>query len=223
MAFTARDVQSLRERTNAGMMDCKKALTETTGDMEAAVKWLREHGIAQSAKRAGRIACQGAVTSYIHLGGKIGVLAEINCETDFAGKSEPFQTFCKDVCLQICSSSPRWVRREDVPQSEIETEKAVYLARARESGKPEKVIEKIADGMLRKWFTEVCLMEQAFVRDEGQKRTIEELTKELSGRLGEKVDIRRFARFQLGEGIEKPVSDVAKDVAEALAESSKGS
>jgi elongation factor Ts len=151
------------------------------------------------------------------------VLAEINCETDFAGKSEPFQTFCKDVCLQICSSSPRWVRREDVPQSEIETEKAIYLARARESGKPEKIIEKIADGMLKKWFTEVCLMEQEFVRDEGRKRTIEELTKELSGRLGEKVDIRRFARFQLGEGIEKPVCDLAKDVAEALAESSKGS
>ena len=221
MAFTAKDVQSLRERTNAGMMDCKKALTETSGDMEAAVKWLREHGIAQSAKRAGRIACQGAVASYIHLGGKIGVLAEVNCETDFAGKSEPFQAFCKDICLQICSSSPRWVRREDIPQSEIDAERAIYAVRAKESGKPEKVIEKIVDGMLKKWFSEVCLVEQEFVRDEGHKRTIEELTKELSGRLGEKVDIRRFVRFQLGEGIEKPQSDLAQDVANAIAESQK--
>jgi elongation factor Ts len=221
MAFTARDVQSLRERTNAGMMDCKKALTETSGDMEAAVKWLREHGMAQSAKRAGRIACQGAVTSYIHLGGKIGVLAEINCETDFAGKSEPFQAFCRDICLQICSSSPRWVRREDIPQSEINAERAIYAVRAKESGKPEKVIEKIVDGMLKKWFSDVCLVEQEFVKDEGHKRTIEELTKELSGRLGEKVDIRRFVRFQLGEGIEKPQSDLAQDVANAIAESQK--
>ena len=221
MAFTARDVQSLRERTNAGMMDCKKALTETSGDMEAAVKWLREHGMAQSAKRAGRIACQGAVTSYIHLGGKIGVLAEINCETDFAGKSEPFQAFCRDICLQICSSSPRWVRREDIPQSEINAERAIYAVRAKGSGKPEKVIEKIVDGMLKKWFSDVCLVEQEFVKDEGHKRTIEELTKELSGRLGEKVDIRRFVRFQLGEGIEKPQSDLAQDVANAIAESQK--
>ena len=221
MAFTARDVQSLRERTNAGMMDCKRALTETSGDMEAAVKWLREHGMAQSAKRAGRIASQGAVASYIHLGGKIGVLAEINCETDFAGKSEPFQAFCRDICLQICSSSPRWVRREEIPQSEIDAERAIYAVRAKGSGKPEKVIEKIVDGMLKKWFSDVCLVEQEFVKDEGHKRTIEELTKELSGRLGEKVDIRRFVRFQLGEGIEKAESDLAQDVANAIAESQK--
>jgi len=221
MAFTARDVQNLRERTNAGMMDCKRALTETSGDMEAAVKWLREHGMAQSAKRAGRIASQGAVASYIHLGGKIGVLAEINCETDFAGKSEPFQAFCRDICLQICSSSPRWVRREEIPQSEIDAERAIYAVRAKGSGKPEKVIEKIVDGMLKKWFSDVCLVEQEFVKDEGHKRTIEELTKELSGRLGEKVDIRRFVRFQLGEGIEKAESDLAQDVANAIAESQK--
>ena len=220
MAFTARDVQALRERTNAGMMDCKKALTETNGDMEAAVKWLREHGIAQSAKRAGRIACGGAVASYIHLGGKIGVLAEINCETDFAGRSEPFQTFCKDICLQICSSSPRWVHREDVPRGEIDAEKAIYLVRARETGKPENVLGKIVDGMVNKWLKEVCLMEQEFVRDEGKKRTIEELTKEFSGLLGEKVDIRRFVRFQLGEGIDKPQSDLAEEVAKSVAEAS---
>ena len=219
MAFTAKDVQSLRERTSAGMMDCKKALTETNGDMEAAVKWLREHGMAQSAKRAGRIACEGAVTSYIHLGGKIGVLAEINCETDFAARSDPFRNFCKDICLQICSSSPRWVCREEVPATELADEKSVYVARARESGKPEQMLDKIAEGMLSKWYKEVCLMEQEFVKDEGKKRTIEELTKELSGIIGEKIEIRRFVRFQLGEGIEKPKSDLAEEVAKAVAES----
>jgi len=219
MAFTAKDVQGLRERTNAGMMDCKKALTETNGDMEAAVKWLREHGIAQSAKRAGRVACEGAVASYIHLGGKIGVLAEINCETDFAGRSAPFQTFCKDICLQICSSSPRWVHREDVPQSEIDAEKAIYLVRARETGKPENVLGKIVEA----WSTvaQRGLPHGTGVReDEGKKRTIEELTKEFSGILGEKVDIRRFVRFQLGEGIDKPQSDLAEEVAKSVAEAS---
>jgi elongation factor Ts len=222
MAFTAKDVQTLREMTNAGMMDCKRALTEMNGDMDAAVKWLREHGMAQAAKRAGRVASEGAVTSYIHLGGKIGVLVEINCETDFAARSEPFQTFCKDICLQICSASPRWIQKEDVPQSEIDAELDIYKVRARETGKPEKILDKIADGMLSKWLKEVCLMEQEFVKDaEGKKRTIEELRKELSGRLGEKLDIRRFVRFQLGEGIDKPKSDLAAEVAEAVA-GSKG-
>jgi elongation factor Ts len=220
MAFTAKDVQNLRERTSAGMMDCKKALNETDGDMEAAVKWLREHGIAQSAKRAGRIACEGSVVSYIHLGGKIGVLAEVNCETDFAARSEPFQAFCKDICLQICSSSPRWVSRTDVPKSELDTEMEIYMVRARESGKPEAVLPKIVEGMVAKWYKEVCLLEQEFVKDEGKKRTIEEIAKELSGRLGEKIEIRRFVRFQLGEGIDKPQSDLAEEVAKAVAESS---
>ena len=220
MAFTAKDVQALREMTNAGMMDCKKGLTETNGDFDGAVKWLREHGMAQAAKRSGRVASEGAVASYIHLGGKIGVLVEVNCETDFAARSEPFQVFCKDVCLQVCSSAPRWVRREEVPQAEIDAEKEIYLFRTKESGKPEKIWDKIIDGMLTKWFKEVCLMEQEFVRDtEGKKRSIEEVSKELSGKLGEKIEIRRFVRFQLGEGIEKPKSNLAEEVAKAIGES----
>ncbi|HNR34490.1 MAG TPA: translation elongation factor Ts [Candidatus Hydrogenedentes bacterium] len=216
MAFTAKDVVTLREMTNAGMMDCKKALNETNGDMDAAVKWLREHGMAQSSKRAARVASQGMVASYIHMGGKIGVLVEVNCETDFAARSEPFQAFCKDICLQVCSASPRWVAREDVPAAEIAAEKEIYMIRARETGKPEKVLDKIADGMLNKWYKEVCLMEQPFVKNPDQ--TIEQLTKELSGRIGEKIDIRRFVRFQLGEGIEKKESNLADEVAQAIAE-----
>jgi len=216
MAFTAKDVVTLREMTNAGMMDCKKALNETNGDMDAAVKWLREHGMAQSSKRSARVASQGMVASYIHMGGKIGVLVEINCETDFAARSEPFQAFCKDICLQVCSVSPRWVTREEVPASVVAAEKEIYMIRARETGKPEKVLDKIADGMLAKWYKEVCLMEQAFVKNPDQ--TIEQLTKELSGRIGEKIDIRRFVRFQLGEGIEKKESNLADEVAQAIAD-----
>ncbi len=216
MAFTAKDVQTLREMTNAGMMDCKKALNETDGNIDAAVKWLRERGMAQASKRAGRVASEGSVMSYIHMGGKIGVLVEINCETDFAGRSEPFQTFCKDVCLQICSASPRWVAREDVPQSDIDAEKEIYIVRARATGKPEKVLDKIAEGMLAKWFNDVCLMEQTFVKNPDQ--TIEQLMKELTGRIGEKIAVRRFARFQLGEGIEKKQANLADEVAQAIAD-----
>jgi elongation factor Ts len=204
MAFTAKDVQRLREMTNAGMMDCKKALTESDGDFDAAVKWLREHGIAQSSKRAGRVATEGMIASYIHLGGKIGVLVEINCETDFAARSEPFQNFCKEICFQICASAPLWVCREEVPQKAINAEKEIYIIRARETGKPEAVLGKIADGMLNKWYGEVCLMEQPSIRDKDLK--VEDMVKEFSGRLGEKIEIRRFVRYQLGEGIETPES-----------------
>ncbi|HOE66241.1 MAG TPA: translation elongation factor Ts [Candidatus Hydrogenedentes bacterium] len=215
MAFTAEDVRNLREQTGAGMMDCKKALNENGGDMEKAVTWLREKGIASAAKRAGRVASEGRVTSYIHMGGKIGVMAEINCETDFVAKTDDFQDFCKDICLQICSASPRWVQREDVPQEEIAKEKGIYIVRARETGKPENMLDKIAEGMLGKWYKEVCLMEQSFVKNPDV--TIETLTKELSGKIGEKVSVRRFVRFQLGEGIEKRTANIAEDVAAELA------
>ncbi len=199
MAFTAKDVSTLREQTGAGMMDCKHALTETGGDFDAAVKWLREHGMAQASKRNARVAAEGKVASYLHMGGKIGVLVEVNCETDFAARSEPFQAFCHDVCLQVCSAVPRWVKREDVPADVLEAEKEIYMVRARETGKPEKVLPKIVEGMVAKWYKEVCLLEQPFVKE--PDRTIEELLKELSGKIGEKIEIRRFARFQLGEGI----------------------
>lgn len=200
MAFTASDVKELRERTNAGMMDCKKALTETDGDMDAAVKWLREKGIASAGKRAARAASQGSVCSYIHMGGKIGVLAEINCETDFVARCDEFQDFCKKVCLQVCSAAPRWVQREDVPAAVVAEEREICKSRARETGKPEKVLDKIADGMLDKWYAEVCLLEQEFNQD--RTKNIETLRKELSGKLGENIVIRRFDRFVLGEASE---------------------
>ena len=155
MAFTAKDVQQLREMTNAGMMDCKKALTENNGNMDAAVKWLREKGIAQAAKRADRAASQGAVTSYIHMGGKIGVLLEVNCETDFVARTDQFQTLCKDLCLQICSASPKWVTRDEADPKVVAAEKEIYVTRARATGKPENMLDKIADGMLNKWYKEV--------------------------------------------------------------------
>lgn len=199
MAITAQAVKDLRDATGAGMMDCKKALNESDGDFDKAVTWLREKGMASAAKRADRTASEGAVTSYIHMGGKIGVLAEINCETDFVARGEKFQEFCKEVCLQICSASPKWVRREDVPESAIAAEKDIYVKQAAETGKPANVCEKIAEGKLNKWYETVCLMEQPFVKD--NDRTIEELTKELSGLVGEKIDVRRFVRFELGEAL----------------------
>ncbi len=215
MAISAADVKALRESTGAGMMDCKKALQENGGDMEKAATWLREKGIASAAKRAGRVASEGAITSYIHMGGKIGVLVEVNCETDFVARGEPFQQFCKDICLQICSANPKYVRREEVPAADIEAEKSIYKKQAAESGKPEQVQEKIATGKLDKWYAEVCLLEQKFVKN--PDATIEELMKELSGTIGEKVDVRRFVRFELGEGIEKQESNFAEEVAAELA------
>ena len=220
MSFTAKDVKALRDRTNAGMMDCKKALKETGGDSDAAVELLRKKGIAQSAKRAGRVAAEGAIFTYIHPGAKYGVLVEINCETDFAARSDPFQEFGKEICMQVCSAAPRWVRQEDIPEDECEAEKAIYVARAKDTGKPEHILEKIADGMLRKWYREVCLVKQDWVKD--PDKTIEELLKALSGQIGEKVDVRRFVRFELGEGIEKPKSDIAEEVAKEIAKSEEG-
>jgi elongation factor Ts len=219
MAISASDVKALREATGAGMMDCKKALKECGGDSEKAANWLREKGIASAAKRAGRTAAEGAVCSYIHMGGKLGVLAEINCETDFVARSEEFQQMCRDICLQICSANPQWVKREDVPQEAIEAEKSIYVKQAAETGKPEQICQKIAEGKLNKWYGEVCLMEQEFVKDSDKK--IEELVKELSGKVGEKIEVRRFARFERGEGIDKPESNLAEEVAAQVAESEK--
>ena len=200
MAITAAQVKALREKTGAGMMECKAALTETGGDMDEAVTVLRKRGLAQAAKRAGRATSQGLVGSYIHMGGKIGVLVEVNCETDFVARGELFQQFCKDVCLQICSTSPRWVRREEASQADIDAEMAIYLVQAKESGKPEAVQQKISEGKLNKWLKENSLLEQEFVKNPDV--TIEDLMKALSGKVGEKIDIRRFARFQLGEAID---------------------
>ena len=217
MSISAKDVKNLREKSGAGMMDCKKALTATDGDFEAAVKWLREKGMASAAKRADKVASEGAVASYIHMGGKMGVLVEINCETDFVSKGEQFQNMTKDICLQICSAAPRWIRREDVPADIIEEEKKLYVAQMKDSGKPENILEKIAEGKIGKFFEENCLLEQGFVKE--PKLKIEDMLKTLSGNVGEKIEIRRFERYVLGEGIEKVVVDFADEVAQAVKDS----
>ena len=221
MSISAKDVKALRDSTGAGMMDCKKALTESGGDSDKAVTWLREKGMAKAAKRAGRVAAEGAVSSYIHMGGKIGVLVEVNCETDFVARGDAFQTFVKDVCLQVCSANPQWVSEEEVSQELLAAEKDLYIRQAAESGKPPQICEKIAEGKLKKWLGEVCLMDQPSVKPEHDGRSIRDLMTELSGKCGEKLGIRRFVRFQLGEGIEKEESNLAEEVAAELAKADK--
>jgi elongation factor Ts len=194
-------VRDLREKTGAGMMDCKKALAESGGNFEKAVDYLRQKGLATAAKRAGRVASEGRIGSYIHAGAKIGVLVEVNCETDFVAKTDDFQNFAKDLAMQIAASNPFFVRREEVPPEALEKEREIYRIQAREAGKPEKVIDKIVDGKLEKYYGEVCLLEQVFVKDTDIK--IQDLLNGLIGKLGEKIEIRRFARFQVGEGMAK--------------------
>ena len=201
MEVSATMVKDLREKTGAGMMDCKKALAETGGDFQKAVDFLRQKGLATAAKRAGRIASEGRIGSYIHAGGKIGVMVEVNCETDFVAKTDDFQLFSKDIAMHIAASSPLYIRREDVPSEALEREKEIYRAQAREAKKPEKIIDKIVEGKLEKFYGEACLLEQPFVKD--PDITIQDLLNGFIGKVGEKVEIRRFIRFQVGEGISK--------------------
>ncbi len=217
MNISATDVKNLREMTGAGMMDCKHALAESEGDFDKAVVWLRERGMAKAAKRAGKVAAEGMIAHYIHMGGKIGVIVEVNCETDFVARGADFQAFAKDVCLQVCSANPRWVSIEEVPAAAIEAEKQIYVKQAAETGKPPQVCEKIAEGKLKKWYEEACLLSQPSVKPEHEGKTIEALIAELTGKCGEKIGIRRFVRWQVGEGIEKPVSNLAEEVAAELA------
>jgi elongation factor Ts len=198
---SANMVKELREKTGAGMMDCKKALAETGGDFQKALDYLRQKGLATAAKRAGRIASEGRVGSYIHAGGKIGVMVEVNCETDFVAKTDDFLAFAKDMAMQIAASNPSYVRREEVTADVLEREKEIYRAQARDAKKPEKVMEKIVEGKLEKFYSEACLMEQAFVKDPDV--TVQDLLNGLIGKLGEKIEIRRFTRYQVGEGIAK--------------------
>jgi elongation factor Ts len=191
-------VMELREKTGAGVMDCKKALAETNGDLEKATVWLREKGIAQAQKRSGKVASEGAVGAYIHAGGKLGVLVEINCETDFVAKTPEFQTLVKEIAMQIAATNPRCIRREDLPSQVIEQERQIYAAQA--TGKPETVVQKIVDGKVEKFYREVCLLEQAWVRD--PNRTITDLVGEHVAKLGEKIEVRRFLRYQLGERLD---------------------
>ena len=197
MECTTEMIKSLREKTGCGMMDCKAALSEAKGDIEKAIDLLREKGLAAIARRAGRVATQGLVDSYIHIGGKIGVLLEINCETDFVARSTDFQAFVKDVCLQIAASNPQYITRDEVPDGIVEHEKEIISAQAIAEGKPEKAIETIVNGRLDKFYSEVCLMDQPFIRN--QDITINDLFGELSAKIGENIVIRRFTRYQLGE------------------------
>jgi elongation factor Ts len=196
---SANMVKELREKTGAGMMDCKKALAETGGDFQKALDYLRQKGLATAAKRAGRVASEGRVGSYIHAGGKIGVMVEVNCETDFVAKTDDFQAFAKDIAMHIAASNPSYIRREEVTADVLEREKEIYRAQARDAKKPEKVMEKIVEGKLEKFYGEVCLLEQAFVKD--PDITVQDLLNGLIGKLGEKIEIRRFTRYQVGEGI----------------------
>ena len=190
-------VRALREQTSAGIMDCKKALAESEGDLTAAAEYLRKKGIGKAAKFVDRHATEGLDHAYIHPGGRIGVLIEVNCETDFVARTDVFQALVNDIALQVAAASPLTLTREDLDEAVIEKEKEVYKSQALESGRPEKVIDKIVEGKLEKFFEEACLMEQIFVKD--QERKIEDVVKESSGKVGEKIVIRRFTRFQLGE------------------------
>jgi elongation factor Ts len=210
---TATMIKDLRERTGAGMSDCKKALVETDADMEKAIDYLRTKGLAKAAKKAGREATEGAVVSYIHGGGRIGVLVEINCETDFVARNEDFVTFTKDVALQVAAMGPQFVRRDEVADDVIARERAVLVAKAVESGKPEAIAQKMVEGQLTKWLKDICLLDQPFVKN--PDKTIEQLQQELIAKIGENIKIRRFARFELGEGLEKKKDDFATEVAKA--------
>ncbi|MBO8141028.1 MAG: translation elongation factor Ts [Firmicutes bacterium] len=196
---TPQMVKELRERTQAGMMDCKRALEETGGDMEKAVAYLREKGLAAAAKKAGRVAADGLVDSYIHPGGRVGVLIEVNCETDFVAKTEEFRQLVRDLAMQVAAAKPQYVAREDVPESVLEEERRIYRTAALNEGKPERVVDKIVEGRLEKFFKEVCLLEQPFIKD--PDKTISELIREKIATLGENITVRRFARFERGEGL----------------------
>jgi elongation factor Ts len=204
MEISAGMVKELREKTGAGMMDCKRALTDTLGDFEKAIEYLRKKGIASAAKKAGRETKEGAVTSYIHGEGKVGVLLEVNCETDFVARTEQFRQFVKDVAMHIAAANPQWVSSADVSGEVIAKEKEIAVAQMQGSGKPTSVLEKIAEGKVKKFYEDNCLMQQAFVKD--PTKTVEQLLKESIAALGENISVRRFTRFVLGEGIHPSVS-----------------
>jgi elongation factor Ts len=211
MDISAQMIKDLRERTGAGIADCKKALQETGADMEKAVDYLRKKGVASAAKKATRIASQGAVASYRH-GTRIGVLVEVNCETDFVARNEAFQEFCKDVAMQVAAMSPQYVSAEEIPPAVIERERAIRLEQAKQSGKPEAVWPKIVEGQMAKWYKEVCLLDQVWVKDPDGKKEIRALVTDLVAKTGENVRIRRFVRFEVGEGLEKRQDDFVEEV-----------
>ena len=210
MEITSAMVKELRERTQAGMMDCKKALIEAGGNMEKAIEYLREKGLAANAKKAGRIAAEGLVDSYIHMGGKIGVLVEVNCETDFVAKTDTFKDLCHDLALQIAASNPLFVSKEDVPQENLDKEREILRAQALNEGKPEKIVDRMVEGRIEKYYKEVCLLEQPFVKN--PDITVQALVNETALASGERISVRRFTRYERGEGIEKKASDLAGEI-----------
>lgn len=210
MQVTTAMVKELRERTQAGMMDCKNALIECKGNMDKAIEYLREKGLAANAKKAGRIAAEGLVDSYIHMGGKIGVLLEVNCETDFVAKTDAFKDLCHDLTLQIAASNPLYISKADVPAEDLEKEREILRAQALNEGKPEKIVERMVEGRIEKYYKEVCLLEQPFVKN--PDITVQALVNETALASGEKISVRRFTRYERGEGIEKKVSDLAGEI-----------
>lgn len=208
--FTASDVMNLRQRTGAGMMDCKKALTETGGDMEKAVEFLREKGIATAAKKAGRIAAEGVVDSYIHMGGKVGVLVEVNCETDFVARGDKFKELVHDIALHIAAAKPEYVTAEEVPAEILEKEKEILRQQALNEGKPEKIVDKMVEGRIKKYYEDFCLMDQKFVKD--PEKTVSQIVTEAIAAIGEKISVRRFVRYEMGEGLEKKNENFADEV-----------
>jgi len=216
MEITAKLVKDLREKTGAGMMDCKNALVESKGDTEQAIVILRKKGLASAQKKAARVAAEGMIGHYIHAGGKLGVLVEINSETDFAARSDEFQILVKDIAMHIAAQNPLYVKREDVPAEVLEKEREIYRDQARASGKPANIVDKIAEGKLESYYEMACLYDQKFVKD--PNITVKELINNLVGKIGENIQVRRFARFKTGEGLEKRSTDLAGDVAAALGE-----
>ena len=210
MEFTAKDVMALRERTGAGMMDCKKALVECDGNPEKAVEYLREHGIAKAAKKAGRIAAEGIVDSYIHMGGKVGVLLEVNCESDFVARGDKFRALVHDIALQIAAAKPEYLSKDDVPAEVLENEKKILLAQALEEGKPQNIAEKMVEGRIKSYYEDNCLLNQKFVKD--PSKTIEQMVMEATATIGEKIAVRRFVRYEMGEGLQKKSENLADEV-----------
>jgi elongation factor Ts len=200
MAATAQQVKELRDRTGAGVMDCKEALQASQGDLQGAVEFLRKKGLAQAAKRSGRDAREGTVGTYIHAGAKLGVLIEVNCETDFVARTEGFQELVKDLGMQVAAANPAYVAREDVPNEIVEKEREIYRGQLADQKKPEQVIDKIIEGKLDKFFTEQCLLEQPFIKDASGKTKVRELVDTVNAKTGERIVVKRFARFQVGEG-----------------------
>jgi len=211
MEITTNMIKELRERTGAGPMDCKKALKEVDGDLDKAIEYLRKKGLSAAAKKTGRIATEGAISSYVHMNSRVGVLLEVNCETDFVAKTPDFVAFCGDVAMQIAAMNPTCVRREDMDVAKVEAERGVLRAKALEEGKPEKIVDRIVDGQIAKFYSENCLLEQKFIKDD--KKTIEQVQQELVAKIGENIRIRRFVRYELGEGLEKKQENFAAEVA----------